>query len=138
MIKLIKNRHKIDEKYFVSRLSELSRILDLKGDISIKLGSSQESQALNLEYLQKDYPTDVLSFPLQQQLPGGFYLGDIFICFPLAQEQAQKFDIPPNNELLRLMIHGILHLAGYDHEQDTGEMEKLQEKLLSELENLKP
>lgn len=138
MIKLIGNRYQIDEKYFASRLSELSRILDLKGDISIKLGSSQESQALNLEYLQKDYPTDVLSFPLQQQLPGGFYLGDIFICFPLAQEQALKFDIPPNNELLRLMIHGILHLAGYDHEQDAGEMEKLQERLLSDLLNLKP
>jgi len=138
MIKLIKNKYQIDEKYFVSRLSELSRILDLKGDVSIKLGSSQESQDLNLEYLQKDYPTDVLSFPLRQQLPGGFYLGDIFICFPLAREQAQQFGIPPNNELLRLMIHGILHLAGYDHEQDAGEMEKLQERLLSDLLNLKP
>lgn len=133
MIKIIENSNPIDQDYFISRLSELFQSLELQGDITVKLGSSQEARELNREYRQKDYPTDVLSFPLNQQLPGGYYLGDIFICYPLAREQAQRFNIPLNNELLRLMIHGLLHLSGYDHEQDSGEMEKLQEKLLNQL-----
>lgn len=133
MIKIIENSNRIDQDYFISRLSELFQLLELRGDLTIKLGSSQEARALNREYRQKDHPTDVLSFPLNQQLPGGYYIGDIFICYPLVQKQALKFNVPLNDELLRLMIHGILHLSGYDHEQDSGEMEKMQEKLLNKL-----
>jgi len=133
MIKIIENSNPIDQDYFISRLSELFQLLELQGDVTVKLGSSQEARKLNREYRQNDHPTDVLSFSLNQQLPGGYYLGDIFICYPLAQEQALRFNIPLNNELLRLIIHGFLHLSGYDHEQDSGEMEKLQEKLLNQL-----
>jgi probable rRNA maturation factor len=133
MIKIIKNRNPIDQDYFLSRLSELYQLLELQGDLTIKLGSSQESRTLNREYRQKDYPTDVLSFPLNQQFPEGYYLGDIFICYPLAREQALKFNIPLHNELLRLMVHGILHLSGHDHELDSGEMDKLQETLYQKL-----
>jgi probable rRNA maturation factor len=133
MIKIIKNRNPIDQDYFLSRLSELYQLLELRGDLTIKLGSSQESRTLNREYRQKDYPTDVLSFPLNQQFPEGYYLGDIFICYPLAREQAQKFNIPLHDELLRLMVHGVLHLSGHDHELDSGEMEKLQEILYQKL-----
>jgi probable rRNA maturation factor len=133
MIKIIENSNPIDQEFFVSRLSKLFQLLELQGDMTVKLGSSQEARALNLEYRQKDYPTDVLSFPLNQKLPDGYYLGDIFICYPLVQKQALKLNIPLNIELLRLMIHGVLHLSGYDHEQDSGEMEKLQEELLNKL-----
>jgi probable rRNA maturation factor len=133
MIKIIPNNNPIDRDYFISRLSRLQQQLNLDGDITIKVGSRSESRNLNQEYRQKDYPTDVLSFSLNQELPAGFYLGDIFICYPIAREQARQFDIPLNNELLRLMIHGVLHLSGYDHEKDSGEMDQLQESFLEEL-----
>lgn len=133
MIKIIENSNPIDQDYFISRLSELFQLLELQGDVTVKLGSSREARKLNREYRKKDYPTDVLSFPLNQKLPGGYYLGDIFICYPLVREQAIRFNIPLKNELLRLMIHGLLHLSGYDHEQDSGDMEKLQEKYFNQL-----
>ncbi|MCK4836311.1 MAG: rRNA maturation RNase YbeY [Candidatus Aminicenantes bacterium] len=133
MINLIKNKYRLDQNYFINRLKPVIQKLDIKGDISIKLGSEDESRDLNQKYLQKDYPTDVLSFPIQQQLPEGYYLGDIFICMPIAREQAKKEKISLKNELLILMIHGILHLAGYDHEGDNGEMFSLQDQIIDEI-----
>lgn len=135
MIKIITNTYTIDKKFFKSRLARITRKLKIKGTITIRLGSLLESHELNLRYLSKDYPTDVLSFPINENLPQGFYLGDIFICYPIAQEQAITFHISPEEELLNLMIHGILHLAGYDHEKDKGEMFELQKKLLHDVKS---
>lgn len=109
--------------------------LKIKGTITIRLGSSQESQELNKKFLKKDYPTDVLSFPINETFPQGFYFGDIFICYPVAREQAAAYNIALEEELLNLMIHGVLHLSGYDHEEDRGEMLELQKQLLQEIKN---
>lgn len=121
---------KIDKNFYLSKLKEIAGQLEIKGHIVIKLGDKTESQALNYEYLKRNYPTDVLSFPCNEALPDGFYLGDIFICFPIAVEQAAENNITIEEELLRLMVHGILHLADYDHETDEGEMNNIQEKLV--------
>ena len=131
MIKIIENNFKLDKDFYLDKLQEIVTELEIEGDIVIKPGDKEESQALNAQYLQRDYPTDVLSFPFNENIPGeGYYLGDIFICYPIAEEQAKENDIPLEQELFTLMLHGILHLAGYDHETDAGEMEKMQEQIL--------
>jgi probable rRNA maturation factor len=131
MIKIIENNFKIDKDFFLDKLQEIVTELEINGDIVIKLGDKKESQKLNSQFLQRDYPTDVLSFPFNENIPGeGYYLGDIFICYSIAQEQAKENDIPLEQELFTLMLHGILHLAGYDHETDGGEMLTMQEQLL--------
>ncbi len=121
---------KIAKNFYLSKLKEIAGELGIAGHIVIKLGDKTESQALNYEYLKRDYPTDVLSFPCKEALPDGYYLGDIFICFPVAVEQAAENNNSIEEELLRLMIHGILHLAGCDHETDEGEMNGIQDKLV--------
>ncbi len=113
------------------KLEEIARSLDIEGSIVIKLGDKEESKCLNSRYLKRDYPTDVFSFPFNEELPDGFHLGDIFICYPIAREQAEEYKIPLEKELFTLMVHGILHLAGYDHETDQGQMEALQEDLVN-------
>ena len=134
MLKILDNQYNLNKKYFTSKLGDIIKELNLKGTITIKLGSKEESRQLNHDFRKKDYPTDVLSFPLNEQLPEGYYIGDIFICYPLAQEEARENKIPIEKELLTLMLHGILHLAGYDHENDSGQMLALQDKLIDQIE----
>ncbi|MGD2087920.1 MAG: rRNA maturation RNase YbeY [Candidatus Aminicenantes bacterium] len=132
MIELIHNDFKIDRQFYLDKLKAIVKELNInpQGTIVIKLGDQEESKNLNLHYLEKDYPTDVLSFPLNEELPDGFYIGDIFICYPIAEIQAKENNVSLQEELFRLMVHGILHLQGYDHEKDSGRMETLQEQLL--------
>lgn len=120
-----------DPRFYLDRLEAMAAELKIEGTVGLKLGGKEESQDLNNRYRQKDYPTDVLSFPFEEELPeGGYYLGDIFVCFPVAVEQAAENGIPVEQELFTLMVHGLLHLGGLDHEADEGEMLKLQEKML--------
>ena len=126
---------KVDKNQYLEKLGKLAKELEINGNMTIKLGDKDESRTLNKQYREKDYPTDVLSFPFNEEVPEeGFYLGDIFICFPIAEEQAKENGITLEEELFTLMLHGILHLAGYDHETDSGEMKELQEKLLEKLQ----
>jgi probable rRNA maturation factor len=132
MIELIHDDFKIDRQFYLDKLEAITKELNInpEGTIVIKLGDREESKNLNLQYLEKDYPTDVLAFPFNEELPEGFYIGDIFICYPIAEIQAKENNVSLQQELFRLMVHGILHLRGYDHEKDTGQMETLQEQLL--------
>lgn len=77
-----------------------------------------ELQRLNRQFLGKDYPTDVLSFPE----PGDGYLGELAISGDRAIEQAAAYGHSPAEEVKILMLHGLLHLLGYDHETDRGRM----------------
>jgi probable rRNA maturation factor len=128
MLTIVDDSYGIDTSYYMDKLQPLLKELDLKGTITIKLGDKEESQTLNATYRQKDYATDVLSFLLNEDLPDGYYLGDIFICYPVAETQAAENNISIQQELFTLMVHGILHLAGYDHETDDGQMMAMQEK----------
>ena len=129
MIKIQNEPYPIDLQLFTSKLEQIEKALKVSGTITIKLGDEKESHELNNLYRQKDYPTDVLSFPLNEPLSEEFYIGDIHICYPIACKQAEENRIKHEEELLILMIHGILHLCGHDHEADNGEMIKLQEQL---------
>jgi probable rRNA maturation factor len=89
---------------------------------------------LNQQFRQKDKPTDVLSFPSDQ--PNGSrekYAGDLAISMEIAKENAQRFGHSLKEEIQILMLHGVLHLAGYDHESDDGEMARLEDRLRSKL-----
>ena len=84
-----------------------------------------------------DAPTDVLSFPSGEVDPdtSSLYLGDVVISLPRAQEQASAEGHPLADELQLLVVHGILHLLGYDHEEskDKKRMRDMQDKILKQL-----
>jgi probable rRNA maturation factor len=86
-------------------------------DLTIVLTSTEHIQELNRDYLGEDRPTDVLSFPEDLTDPdtGRPYLGDVIISYPQAQEQAMAAGHPVSEELLLLVVHGVLHLLGHDH-----------------------
>jgi probable rRNA maturation factor len=87
------------------------------GDITVVLADNPHLQELNREYLGMDAPTDVLSFPASETDPetGAPYLGDILISIPRAEEQARSAGHPLEAEVQLLVVHGVLHLLGYDH-----------------------
>ncbi len=82
-----------------------------------------ELQRLNREFRGKDYATDVLSFPGEDG-----YLGDIAISLGRARAQAKAFGHSVEDELRVLMLHGVLHLTGLDHETDAGEMDRAERR----------
>lgn len=88
-----------------------------------------ELQRLNREFRGKDSPTDVLSFPVernhnQKSAPPSSYLGDIALSLGRARAQAREFGHSAEDEVRILMLHGVLHLTGLDHESDSGEMRR--------------
>jgi probable rRNA maturation factor len=101
-------------------------------DFTCLITDDRELRRLNREFLQKDYPTDVLSFPSGD--PDGA-AGDIAISGERAAAQAAEFGHTIENELKILMLHGALHLLGMDHLSDGGEMRRA-EKLLRKQLNL--
>ena len=106
-------------------------------EISITLTDNERIREINKEWRGKDRPTDVLSFP-QDETIGYKYrlLGDVIISLPYAKTQAEEIGLTLKEEVLRLMIHGILHLLGYDHEtneEDAKIMFELQDKIFDKL-----
>ena len=88
-----------------------------RGDLSIVLSDDAHLQEMNRDYLGIDAPTDVLSFPAEETDPqsGRSYLGDILISVRRAEQQARAAGHPVEAEVQLLVIHGVLHLLGYDH-----------------------
>lgn len=98
-------------------------------DLSLSLVGKTRMRTLNRQYRGRDYPTDVLAFPMEQiGSPATVFLGDVVICVPVAIGQAARFENTADQELLRLLIHGTLHLLGYDHEESTREAMRMQRK----------
>ena len=107
-----------------------------RAELSIVLVSDAQIRRLNKLYRNKDKPTDVLSFPIGEKVNGWLILGDVVISVDTAKRQAQEFGYSLEKELKRLLVHGLVHLLGYDHELG-GEEEKkffeLEEFVLREL-----
>jgi probable rRNA maturation factor len=95
--------------------------------MSVAVVSDMRVRALNREYRKKDTPTDVLSFPAADVT--GDFLGDVVIAGGVARRQAREAGHSLQTELRILALHGLLHLLGYDHEQDDGQMERLERRL---------
>jgi len=89
-------------------------------DLTVVLTDDEQLQDLNRDYRDIDAPTDVLSFPASESDPetGRRYLGDILISVQRAEEQATTARHPLEAELQLLVVHGVLHLLGYDHGED--------------------
>ena len=104
------------------------RLLGLQGEVSISITSSREMQALNRRFRHKNKPTDVLSFPSQTK----GMAGDIAISLEIAAGNAEALGHSLANEVKILILHGLLHLAGYDHEIDDGEMRAREAELRRE------
>ena len=92
------------------------------GPITVAIIASDDAHMcqLNGDYRDKPDPTNVLSFPdgTFEEIEGEFHLGDIFLGYEIIKSEAEKQDIPLRNHLLHLIVHGILHLLGYDHQEE--------------------
>lgn len=122
-------------------VENITKKLDIdKAIFNIILVDEEEIHSLNKEYRGVDRKTDVITFALEDnnsfKNPEIRMLGDIYLCVPVAYEQAEIYGHSKVREVCFLATHGILHLLGYDHmnEEDEKEMFSLQEELLNEYE----
>lgn len=96
-----------------------------RGVVTVAIVPDARIRTLNARYRRQDRATDVLSFPSSE--PG--YLGDIVIAGGVARRQAREAGHPLQTELRVLALHGLLHLLGYDHERDAGQMARVEARL---------
>lgn len=111
-------------------------------EVSVTFVNNHEIQTLNNQYRSKDYPTDVLSFPLaedgnfEKNLNGAYMLGDIVISIEKAMEQANNYGHTLQREIGFLTVHSMFHLFGYDHEKgglDAVQMREKEETVLTKI-----
>lgn len=116
-------------------LRESRKAAKLKGDVSLLLTTDAGIRSLNRRYRKKNKATDVLSFPATVEgFPGADeHAGDLAISIETAARQAQSQGHSLSIELRVLMLHGLLHLSGFDHETDNGEMARKESRLRSQL-----
>ena len=103
------------------------------GQITVRIVDADEGQALNRDYRGKDYATNVLSFPYDTD---PIVCGDLVICAPVVEREAREQGKPLHAHYAHLVVHGLLHLQGYDHEtgeQDAIEMESRERIVLQSL-----
>jgi probable rRNA maturation factor len=135
---LVKKKVKGVESKLLSKIAHRAlEVLGLnKAELSIALVSDAQIKRLNKLYRNKDKPTDVLSFPIGEKVEDWLILGDIVISVDTAKRQAQELGHSLEEELKRLLVHGLVHLLGYDHELGEEEEKKffeLEEFVLREL-----
>lgn len=113
-------RIKIDKRKIRIKVNKLLKIMDCANkEISITFVDDVTIQRINKQYLSKDKPTNVISFSLQEGEFGGInpeVLGDVVISVDTASSDADKGNLSFDEEILFLIIHGLLHLTGYNHE----------------------
>lgn len=118
-IQISRNFHKqVDREFLLKTTSRILNLLtDQTYDLSIVVTTNLIIQRLNKKYLGGNSPTDVLSFPSLENNcdTGNIYLGDVVLAYPYINDQALSLGVPFKNELVLLLIHGILHLLGYNH-----------------------
>ncbi len=123
----------------------------LRGEHSLRKGenlsfafvSRDRIRELNKKYRKKNCSTDILSFPLRSKFPAAdklrIPLGEIVVCFWEVKKNARRFESGFEKELARVIIHGVLHILGYDHEgleKDKQKMEEKEKYYLSKVRNL--
>jgi probable rRNA maturation factor len=135
------NFENIPNQFLIQRYVNTT-LEDLKdsAELTIRIVTIDEIQTINKQFRQKDKPTNVLSFPFElpssvQQTLDYPFLGDIIICHQVVCQEAQEQNKTSEAHYAHLIVHGILHLLGYDHieEQDAEIMEPLEINLLSKL-----
>lgn len=106
-----------------------------KHRLSIRIVDTEESAALNSQYRHKKGPTNILSFPVPDEARHTGLLGDLAICAPVVKREAEEQQKPLQHHWAHLVIHGVLHLLGYDHEKpaEARTMETLEIRILAGL-----
>lgn len=107
--------------------------LDADAEITVRIVDAEEGQALNRDYRGKDYATNVLSFPYDS---GARVCGDLVLCKRVVESEAQEQQKPLEAHYAHLIVHGMLHLQGHDHEtgkDDAERMEALERQILETL-----
>lgn len=108
---------------------------DAVGDVTVRIVDEAESHELNGRYRGKDKSTNVLSFPYDGDMLDMPILGDLVICAPVVQREAAEQGKDPRAHWAHMVVHGCLHLLGYDHEKDDEAevMESRERQVLAEL-----
>ena len=117
-------------------LAKAQSAIPLRGQVTVLLTTDAAMRDLNRRFRHKNKPTDVLSFPatqLQNAKPAERVAGDLAISVETARRQAAEQGHALTCELQILILHGLLHLAGYDHESDTGQMHGRERRLRAQL-----
>ncbi|MBR2494155.1 rRNA maturation RNase YbeY [Helicobacter sp.] len=156
MLQIIDSTQRLDSNFLQALQVRLQAVLEqvatslangtrtlLHRDIELLLCSKEYMHSLNVEFMGKDYATDVLSFPLapldlardssELELMTEVPLGSIAINIPLAQMISEQYSHSLYDELCLLFLHGLLHLLGFDHERDSGEHRALESRLITSL-----
>ena len=109
--------------------------MPLRGTVNVLVTNSHELRSLNLRFRGKDKPTDVLSFPEpRMNIPKAKQpAGDLAVSAEIARDNAKRLGHSVATEIKILTLHGILHLAGFDHERDNGEMADEERRLRLQL-----
>ena len=123
--------------WFVSLQEEYEASVDQLGNCSLNIAffTKTKMQDMNKKFAGKDNPTNVLSFPSNEDIKGVRFLGDIAICSELIKDEATAQGKNVQHHLMHIFIHGVLHLLGFDHEQHSSaeQMESLEVKILKKI-----
>ena len=132
-------RHRVSVPQLLDFGKKLARRLRIRQEFVLILTNDRTLRRLNRDFRQKDKATDILSFPIDSAGPAGAAhldnpcLGDMIVSVETAYRQAFERNHSLERELRILMIHGLLHLLGYDHETDQGQMRRKELSLQREL-----
>ncbi len=132
MITIEKELEGIKESSLKRYMGRAKKAVGLKGEVSVLLTSNRQMRQLNRCFRGKDKPTDVISFPAVDAVSHKI-AGDLAISVDMAAANAKSFGHTADQEVRVLILHGLLHLAGYDHEMDKGEMARKEERLREKL-----
>ena len=113
-------------------IEQARRSARVRGQVHVLIVSSRRMKALNWQFRGQNKSTDVLSFPAIPEVKNEF-AGDIVICADIAATNARQLRHPLAQELKVLILHGVLHLGGHDHESDNGEMARKETRLRKQL-----
>ena len=105
------------------------------GEVCIRVVSAAEGERLNGRFRGVGKPTNVLSFASGAENPGGRHLGDVVVCAPVVEAEAEQQNKRASDHYAHMVVHGVLHLRGFDHESapEAREMESLETAILSEV-----
>ncbi len=127
-------RGTLPKRELTAFVREVCAAIPLHGEVSILLATDAAIREMNRAYRRKDKATDVLSFPAAGLADGPLLAGDLAISLDTSGRQAAEFGHTLLIEVKVLLLHGLLHLAGFDHEQDTGQMARRERALRDRFE----
>ncbi|MGZ4788073.1 MAG: rRNA maturation RNase YbeY [Terriglobales bacterium] len=132
MIEIAKQVDGVTEARVRRFLTAARKAVRVQGDVSLLLTGSRQMRKLNREFRGKDKPTDVISFPAVETVRPKL-AGDLAISLDIAAANARLLGHSTEDEIRVLILHGLLHLAGFDHEVDKGQMARKETRLRKQL-----